>query len=129
RQGALILLSEGFSIAPPAAADRSHDLEPLRACVLEQGRLGGRFDDRADVGQRDRLGMHLDFANPDQMIDEPPEAKSIEVIARSHLVLLIRSVSCAHAAFRLTIIRPVLSVTNKFQRAKISLGIRRAKTS
>ena len=53
-----------------AARGLGNDLDLLRPGLLEQDRLLGALDDRAEAGQRHRFVVDLDLAHVDQPVDE-----------------------------------------------------------
>ena len=58
------------------------DFDLFRAGFLEQHRLFGAFDDRAQARQRHRLVVDFDFADLDQAIDEIAQAVFVEIEVR-----------------------------------------------
>ena len=67
-------------------ADGGDHLVMLGAGFLEEHRFRRLLDDRAHIGERDRLLMHLDLADLDQLSDEIPQPEFLEV----HLASLDR---------------------------------------
>ena len=57
------------------------DLGPFRARALEQDRLLGALDDRAEAGQRHRLVVDLDLAHVDEPVDESTQPVLFQVDA------------------------------------------------
>src|SRR6185437_14498866 len=63
-----------------AAAGGGRDyLEMLGADILEELCLGAALDDMAQIGERDRLFMDLEFADLGELADKIPQPKFVEV--------------------------------------------------
>ncbi len=80
--GDLALLDpEGGGDALAAAGDGGDHFILLGARFLEEHRFRRLLDDRAHIGERDRLFVSLDLADLDKFFDERPQAEFLEIHA------------------------------------------------
>ncbi len=70
---------EGGGEALAVARGLGDQLDLLGAGLLEQHRLVGALDDRAQAGERHRLVVNLDLAELDQALDEAAQAVFVEI--------------------------------------------------
>ena len=70
---------EGGGEALAVAGGLGDQFDLLGAGLLEQHRLVGALDDRAQAGERHRLVVNLDLAEFDQALDEAAQAVFVEI--------------------------------------------------